>query len=220
VASFHWPAVCRALVQQSGPQFDHVVRVLQSRARAGNSLIGVLGMFARVGATTTALCLAKRATGRGQRVILADGNFRRPCVASLLEAVPTVGWEEFLKHSAPLADAVIHATSDNLDVLALGTRPVQEPQPLVSGLQAAVTAGVLRHAYDLVLLDLGTFFDPASQPTVLELTSNLGVDAVVAVTGPEPADPRDVATIVEHVGRSGCELLGVIENRIAKPKAA
>ena len=134
--------------------------------------------------------------------------------------MPTAGWEEVLKHSASLADAVIHATGDDLDVLALGTRPVKDPLPLASGLQAAVTAGVLRHAYDLVLLDMGTFFDPASQPSVLELTINMGIDAVVAVTGPEPADPRDVATVVEHLDRGTCELLGVIENRVAKPKAA
>jgi hypothetical protein len=69
-------------------------------------------------------------------------------------------------------------------------------------------------------VDLGTFFDPHSQPILLELISNMGVDAAVAVAGPEPADRRDVATIVEHLGRSGCELLGLIENRIAKAKAA
>jgi Mrp family chromosome partitioning ATPase len=183
-------------------------------------LIGVMGMFSDVGATTTALCLAARSTGPGQRVVVADGNLVRPRLASLLDAVPTAGWEEFLKHAAPLAEAAIHAAGDNLDVLALGTRPVKDPQTLAGGLQAAVTAGVLRHAYDMVLLDLGTFFDPASQPTVLELASNMGVDAVVAVTGPEPADPRDLATIVEHLDRCGSEFLGVIENRVAKPKAA
>ncbi len=220
VASFEWPAVCRVLLQQSGPQLDHVIRIMLARAKAGNSLLGVLGMFPRGGATTAALCLASRAAGQGQRVILADGNFRSPRLASLLEAAPTAGWEEVLKHSAPLADAVIHATEDRLDLLALGKRPVKDPQPLVGGLQAAVTAGVLRHAYDLVIVDLGTFFDPVSQPTVIELISNLGVDATVAIAGPEPADPRDLATITEHLGRSGCELLGVIENRVPKPKAA
>jgi Mrp family chromosome partitioning ATPase len=220
VASFHWPAVCRTLLQQSGPQLDQIVRILQTRARAGNSLIGVLGMFPRVGATTTALCLALRAASRQSRLVLADGNFLSPRIGTLLEAVPTVGWDEVLNHSASLPDAVIHATGDNLDVLILGRRPVKDSKTLAGGLQAAMTAGVLRHAYDLVLVDLGTFFDPDSQPTLLQLVSNMGVDAVVAVTGPEPADPRDVATIVEHLDRSGCELLGIVENRIVTPRAA
>ena len=220
VASFQWPAVCRTLLQKGGSQLDHVVRILLSRADAGKSLIGVLGLFPKVGATTTALCLASRTAGRGRSVLVADGNFRSPRIASMLDAVPTAGWEEALKHRAPLADAVIHSTGDNLNVLALGPRPVKDSQPLAGGLQAAVTAGVMRHSFDLSIVDLGTFFDPASQPTVLELISNMGVDATVAVVGPDPADPRDVATIVEHLNRSGCELLGVIENRVIQPKAA
>jgi Mrp family chromosome partitioning ATPase len=220
VASFQWPAVCRTLLQHEHAQLDHVVRLLLGQARAGHSLIGVVGLVPRLGATTTALCLAMRAAGQGRRVVLAEANFRSPRIASLLEVVPTVGWEEMLRHSAPLADAAIHAIGENVDVLALGNKPVKDPQPLVSGLQAAVTAGVLRHAFDLVIVDLGTFFDPHSQPILLELISNMGVDAAVAVAGPEPADRRDVATIVEHLGRSGCELLGLIENRIAKAKAA
>jgi Mrp family chromosome partitioning ATPase len=220
VANFNWPAVCRTLLQQGGHQFDHVVRILKSRAAAGNSLIGVMGLFPKIGATTMALCLASRAASRGTRVMLIDGNFCTPSIAKQLEVTPTVGWEESLRHSAQLADAAIHATVDNLDILALGTRPALDPKPLVSNLQTAVTAGILRHAYDLVLMDIGTFFDPTSQPIVLELIGNMGVDAMVAIAGPHPADPRDINTINEYLDKNGCELLGVIENRIAKPHAA
>jgi Mrp family chromosome partitioning ATPase len=217
VASFQWPWVCRTLNQQAGPQLDRVADLLRVQASAGHSVIGVLGLFPRVGATTAALCLAARAARRVRRMILADGNFYHPRVASCLDAVPTVGWEEVLKHAAPLADAVIRATDDNLDILALGAKATRDPQSLAAGLQAAVSAGVLRHAYDMVLVDLGTFFDPASQPVVLELVRNMGIDTVVAVAGPEPLDPRDMATISEYFDPLGCQLMGTIENRVAKP---
>ena len=46
--------------------------------------------------------------------------------------------------------------------------------------------------------------------------SNLGVDAAVAVAGPEPADRRDLATVIEQLDRVGCEFLGVVENRVTK----
>jgi Mrp family chromosome partitioning ATPase len=216
VASFQWPKICRTLNQQTGPQLDRVADLLRAQASAGHSLVGVMGLFPRVGATTAALCLASRAARRVRRVILADGNFCHPRVASGLDVVPTVGWEEVLKHSAPLADAVIRATDDNLDILALGPRASRDPQSLAGGLQAAVSAGVLRHAYDLVLVDLGTFFDPTSQPVVLELVRNMGIDTVVAVAGPESADPRDMATITEYLEPLGCQLMGTIENRVAK----
>ncbi len=216
VASFQWPAICRLLTQKCGTQLDQVTRLLWAKASAGNSLIGVFGLFCGSGATSTALCLASRAATRGRRVLLGDGNFRNPQLAIQLDAEPTAGWEEVLKHAAPLQDAVIHATDENLDVLALGNKLLSDPLPVVGGLQAAVTAGILRHAYDLSIFDLGTFFDPVSQPIFLELVSNLGVDAALAVAGPEPADRRDLATVVEQLDRVGCEFLGVVENRVTK----
>jgi Mrp family chromosome partitioning ATPase len=219
VASFQWPKICRTLSQQAGSQFDRIADQLRAQASAGHSLVGVMGLFPRVGATTAALCLAARAARRVRRIILADGNFCHPRVATWLDAVPTVGWDEVLKHAAPLADAVIRATDDNLDILALGAKAARDPQSLAGGLQAAVSAGVLRHAYDLVLVDLGTFFDPASQPVVLELVRNMGIDTMVAVAGPGPADPRDMATVNEYLEPLGCQLMGTIENRVAKLNA-
>jgi Mrp family chromosome partitioning ATPase len=213
VATFHWPAVCRVLTQQCGPQLDNVAELAIAKAHAGRSMIGVMGLFPKRGATSLALCVAARIAQRGRQIILVDGNFATPRLAAWLDIVPTAGWEEALKHAAQLSDAAIHATGDRLDLLALGTKKVKNAAQLVGGLQAAVTAGVLRHAYDIVLVDLGAYFDAVSQPILLELVRNLGIDAVVAVSGPQPTDVRDMGTISDNLGRSGCELLGVIENR-------
>jgi Mrp family chromosome partitioning ATPase len=220
IASFQWPPVCRALTQQCGRQLDGVADLLVKEAGAGRSLIGVLALFAGRGTSTTALCLAARLAGRNCRSILVDGNFRNPRLAAWLEAVPTSGWQEVLKHRSALSDAVIRANDDRLDLLALDAKAPANPLPLVGGLQAVVTAGVLRHSYELALFDLGAFFDPAAQPIVLELVRNMGLDAVLTVAGPEPADPRDLDFLAAQLGRSGCELLGTIENRITRPHAA
>jgi Mrp family chromosome partitioning ATPase len=217
VASLQWPRVCRTLSLQSGPQLDRLVDLLRAQASAGHSLIGIMGLFPRVGTTTTALCLAARAARRVRRAIVVDANFCHPRIAAWVDAAPTVGWDEVLRSAGSLADAVVRATDDNLDLLAIGPKASRDPEPLAAGLQAAVTAGVLRHAYDLALLDVGTFFDPVSQPVVLELLRNMGIDTVVAVTGPDAADPRDLATIHEYLEPIGCQLLGTIENRITKP---
>jgi Mrp family chromosome partitioning ATPase len=215
VASFQWPQVCRTLAQQHGSQLAAVADRLLHEANTGRTLIGVLGLRPRVGTTTAALCLAARLARAERRVILVDGNFTNPCLAAWLEAAPTSGWQDVLKHGGPLADAVIRAQDDHLDLLALDARKPANPQKLVGGLQAVVTAGVLRHAYDLVLIDIGAYFDSASQPIVLELVRNMGLDAALAVCGPTPAAPSDTATVANSLSRSGCELLGIIENRVA-----
>lgn len=219
VASFQWPKVCRTLALQSGAQLDHVVELVRSQAEAGHSLVGVMGLFPRVGTTTTALCLALRAARRVNRAIVVDANFCHPRMATWLDATPTVGWEEVLRHTAHLADAVVRATDDHLDLLALGAKASRDPLPLATGLQAGVTAGILRHAYDLTLIDLGTFFDSSVQPIVLALVRNMGIDSVIAVAANGPADPRDLATIAEHFEPIGCQLLGTIENRLARGRA-
>jgi len=214
VASFQWPKVCRTLNSQCGEQLDRVIDLLRTQADAGHSLIGLMGLFPRVGATTATLCLAARAARRVRRTVLVDANFCHPRIAAWLDAVPTAGWDEVLKHSSPLADAIVRATDERLDLLALGSKPLKNPQTQAAGLQAAMTAGVLRHAYDMAIIDLGTFFDPASQPIVLELVRNMGIDSVVAVVGAEPVDRRDLATMVDYLEPIGCQILGTIENRM------
>ena len=220
IASFHWPEVCRALSRLCGQQLGQVADLLVNHAAAGRSLVGIVGMTSGRGATTTALCLAACLSERGRRVILVDGNFRYPRLAKWLEVEPTAGWQDVLKHGAPLTDAVVRATDDHLDLLALGEKIPNDALRLVAGLQAVVTAGVLRHAYDHVLVDAGAFLDVASQPILLELMRNMGIDAAIAITGPRIAKPHEVDMLAEHLSRSGCELLGTIENRVAKPQAA
>lgn len=214
IASFHWPEVCRALSRHCGEQLDEVADLLVNHAAAGRSLVGILGMTPGRGATTTALCLAARLAERRRRVILVDGNFCYPRLAKWLEVEPTAGWQDVLKHGAPLTDAVVRATDDHLDLLALGEKIPNDALRLAAGLQAVVTAGVLRHAYDHVLVDAGAFLGAASQPIVLELMRNMGIDAAIAITGPRSAKPHEVNALAEHLSRSGCELLGTIENRV------
>jgi Mrp family chromosome partitioning ATPase len=220
IASFQWPPVCRALAQQCGRQLDRVADLLAREAQAKRTLIGVLGLATGRGTSTIALCLAARLAARDLHPILVDANFRSPRLASWLDAAPTTGWQDVLKHRGTLADAVIRAKDDRFDLLALDPNAPANALKLIGGLQAVVTAGVLRHSYDVALFDLGAFADPDSQPIVLELVRNMGLDAVLAITGPGPADARDLELLATQVGRNGCELLGTIENRVAKPQAA
>jgi Mrp family chromosome partitioning ATPase len=212
VASFQWPAVCRTLSRQCGNELNHVADLLSTHAAAGRSLVGILGLKRFEGATTIALCLAQRLAGRRKRTILVDANFRHAEVASLLETEPTAGWQEVLTRGTPLTDAAIRATDDRLDLLALGGRMPSDLLRAVTGLQAVVTAGVLRHAYEHVIFDLGAYLDAASQPVALELVRNMGIDAVVAVTRPRAAIQPEIGTLADQLSRCGCDLLGTIEN--------
>jgi Mrp family chromosome partitioning ATPase len=216
IASFQWPAACRKLLARHGQSLDRVLDVLFSHAGQGRTMVGVLGLFRGIGCTTAALCLAARAAGRGRRIAAVDGHFQAPQFAAALDAQPTAWWQDVLGERATLADALIRAEDDRLDVLPLGPNSpdVSSRQRIWNhGLQLAATAGALRHAYDLVLVDLGAFFDPASQPPALALIEQMRIQGVLAVTAPDRNDVRDLETVTEHLSGRDCELLGTIENR-------
>ncbi len=219
VASFRWPATCRTLAQRSKTELDAVADLLLAKAGQGKSIVGLVGLFSGCGSTTALLALAARLAIRKRRILLVDGNFHRPQLAASLDAVPTAGWQEVLAGAAPLADAVIRAADDCLDLLALGASTSEDPLRLIAGHEIESCASQIRCDYELALIDLGAFFDVASRPIMLELVRKLGIDAALAVSQPDETDPRDLSTLAEQIGRSGCELLGRIENRVAKTQA-
>ena len=81
------------------------------------------------------------------------------------------------------------------------------------------TGEILRQRYELALVDLGAYFDPRSQPVALELTRSMAIEAAVLVAGPNPIDARDLGAVEENLNGRGCELLGIIENRISRADA-
>jgi Mrp family chromosome partitioning ATPase len=219
VASFRWPATCRTLAQRCKTELDAVADLLVASAEQGRSMIGLIGLFAGGGSTTTLLALAARLAIRKRRILLIDGNFHRPQLAASLDAVPTAGWQEVLAGAAPLADAVIRAADDCLDLLALGATRADEPLRLIAGHEIESCSNVIRRNYELALIDLGAFFDVATRPIMLELVRKLGIDAALVVSQPDETDSRDLSTLAEQIGHSGCELLGRIENRVSKSLA-
>jgi Mrp family chromosome partitioning ATPase len=207
------------LAQQSRADLDSVADLLLRQAEQGNPIVGMAGLFPGCGTTTTLLSLAARLALRKRKILLVDGNFHRPQLAATLDVVPTAGWQEVLADAAPLQDAVIRADDDSLDLLALGANTHEDVLRLVTGPRIEACASTIRRHYDLALVDLGAYFDSASRPVMLELVRNMRIGAALVVALCEETDPRDVDALAEQLGRSGCELLGRIENRVAKTQA-
>jgi Mrp family chromosome partitioning ATPase len=214
VPSFRWPKVCQAIGRQCAGPLDRLADVLESRAKEARALVGVTSLRAGDGATTALLCLAARLAARGKRAIVVDGNFAAPCLAQRLGVVPNACWQDVLEHGIPVGDAVVRAAGDQLDLLPLDAKSTNASQ-LASALQMSVTAGVLRYAYELALVDLGAILASRSQPAVLELVGNMRIDVALLVTRPE-ADPRAVEAAAHLLDGHGCELLGTIENRLSQ----
>lgn len=213
IAAFRWPSVCRELWQTSTDELDGVVERLVGGSPAASSLVGIVGLFPRRGCTTTLLSLAGPLAARGGRVVIVDANFQHPQLGTLLGTHGDTSWQDVLARGLPVGDAIVRAIDDNLDLLPFEPHPANKNRlPASIGLHASVTAGVLRYAYDLSLIDLGAFFAPDGRASMLEVVRSMRLDGAIAVAGPDPADPRDLDTLAEQLKQNGCQLLGVVEN--------
>lgn len=220
ISAFRWPQVCRSLWERFADQYEHVAEQLLARCNRpqdrGN-IIGVGALHAGDGATTMLLCLAVALAAREKSVILVDANFRAPRLAGLLGVQPTTSWQDVLEQGLPVAEAVIHAENDGVDLLPLDLRAPAAREPngarLATGLQTSITAGVLRYAYQIVLVDLGAILAPRSFNTVSHLIRNMRIETAVAVTDPKHAQADDFTVAGELLDETGCELVGLIENR-------
>jgi len=221
ISAFHWPELCRALWSDYASQYERVADVLLATGRDGRPLVGITGLHTGDGATTTLLGLAVALVARKCRLAVVDANLRAPALAKLLGVEPTVGWADVLEHGLPVTEAMIRGQRDGLDLLpfaAAGRAAARHAVPLASSLQTSVTAGVLRAAYDLVLIDLGSLLEPGSYAAISLLVRNMTIDAALAVASPHTAEADELTIAGQLLEEDGCELLGVVENR-AKPQA-
>jgi Mrp family chromosome partitioning ATPase len=220
VASFRWPAVCRALSTQCRAELDNVVDKLLAHADEGERTAGLFSLYRGQGCTSVLAALAARLAIRKRKVLLVDGNFANPRLAAQFDVVPTAGWEDTLTSNTSLADSLIRAADDQLDLLALSREAINLPLSVAPSTLAHTDFRAIYDAYDLLVFDLGAFFDARSKPFAFELMRNIAIDVATAVTGPDATDPRDLASFEQALRERGCKFLGTIENRAAGHRAA
>lgn len=211
VAEFRKPTICGRLLQQCAAEYHGVVTTIASTLEDGRSLIGVAGCYPQVGCTTTLLCLALRLAAEGRSVALADANFVRPELAKFLGFHPATSWLDVLTRGVPVGEALYHSAADGLTVLP--TTPIAAGENVArSGLQWAVTAGALRYAYDVTLLDLGAILDPSRGNSSWQVVQAMRVDGVLLVADGLRESGADRQRAVQRLADAHCPILGVIEN--------
>ena len=105
------------------------------------------------GKTTTVLNVALAlAENRDRRVLLVDGDLRRPSIARYLSPAPKLGISEALAGSVDVEHALIEPRNSRLVVLPAGTPPTN-PLELLRSEDLATVLAVLRRSFDLVLVD-------------------------------------------------------------------
>lgn len=104
------------------------------------------------GKSTTAINIALALAEGGQKVVLVDGDMRRPTLAKYLDLVGAVGFSTVLSGGASLNEALQKTRFPGLTLLTAGTVP-PNPSELVGSQSAKNVLSELREQFDYVIVD-------------------------------------------------------------------
>ncbi len=158
------------------------------------------------GKTTTCLNIAISAAKAGKRVLVVDGDLRRPNVARQLGIGKCQGFAQYLTGNAELADVVIRDHLTNLDVIPTNTSS-KNASELLAGKTFMDFLQSVRSDYDIVLIDCPPVL-AVSDPAIVASVA----DGTVLVVRTNPNSRQQLKGVKAALNDVDAELLGVVVN--------
>lgn len=152
----HVPDALRYLVAPRSPEAESYRALRTALNITGDNVetkvVQVTSPESGDGKTTTVANLAIAIAQSGQRVLLIDGDLRRPSVHTLFQVPNDVGLTDVLQGEVEGVNAARQTLVENLSVLPAGQPPVN-PAELISRPQFTQLMRQVRDEFDLVLID-------------------------------------------------------------------
>lgn len=160
------------------------------------------------GKTSIALGLAIMLAEAGHRVLLIDGDLRRPMVGNLTQLESSIGLSTVLVGDRSLGEAMQQWGHDNLHVLTSGEIP-PNPVQLLSGNRIGAVLEEAQEQHDLVLID-GAPILPVSDSRWLATR----VDGTIVVARLRKTHRKSIERMLASLEASHSPVLGVIANGV------
>jgi capsular exopolysaccharide synthesis family protein len=162
------------------------------------------------GKSTAAANMAVACADQRQKVLLIDGDMRRPSVHRIFGVATSPGLSDALIYGTPWQDAVVRPEAfPTLDILPAGPPSMHAGNVAAERLVQILDEAAAR--YDLVILDsppLLGFAEP--------LQMAVAVDGVVLVVRAAATNRRAVASAVAVLQRLRARLVGIVLNQVHK----
>ncbi|MGA8988772.1 polysaccharide biosynthesis tyrosine autokinase, partial [Aeromicrobium sp.] len=190
------------------PRFE-AVRILRTNLQfldidRDTKVITITSSLAGEGKSTTACNLAIALSQTGSRVVLVEGDLRRPRVSEYLSIEKTVGLTTVLLGRVNLDAALQPAATAGLDVLTSGALP-PNPSEILQTNAMRTLVSELRHRYDIVLVDAPPLL-PVTDASLLASIS----DGAILVVRHGQTSRDEIRTATERLHSVGAKLLGTV----------
>jgi len=156
------------------------------------------------GKSLTSYAIARSLALIGKRVLLVDGDLRRPSLAALLGVEQEAGFSNLLNGTARLLDTAVALPTPNLFFLPSGPVP-PNPADLYGRPQARSAVEALSESFDVVIIDGPPVLGLADAPLLAA-----AVEGVVFLVDTSQSHRGRVKTAIRRLQRARCKLLGVV----------
>ncbi|WP_088942555.1 polysaccharide biosynthesis tyrosine autokinase [Rhodococcus sp. 1168] len=156
------------------------------------------------GKTTVAVNLALALAEAGHRVVLVEGDLRRPRVSKYLGLIGSVGLSTVLAGQADITDVIQPSSYEGLDVLASGPLP-PNPSELLGSEASRRVIEELRSRFDYVIID-GAPLLPVTDSALLTTHS----DGALIVARFGHTSESEVSRAVGNLETIGAHVLGAV----------
>lgn len=158
------------------------------------------------GKTTTALNLAAAIAEAGSRVLVVDGDLRRPSLAGRLGLAGGIGFTDLLRGRTLAEDSIQSSGYEGLDVLCSGAIP-PNPGELLASQRAGDVLAELSKKYDYVFVDSPPMV-PVSDASILSQWA----DGVILVVRSGATTAERLRDTVSQLSMIKAVLLGSVLN--------
>jgi non-specific protein-tyrosine kinase len=166
----------------------------------------VTSPVASEGKSTMTANLALALSQTGHRVVIVDGDLRKPSLHKIFRLHQQVGLTTVLLDRAMAADALQRPGVGQLAVLTSGPVP-PNPSELLASKRMGDLLAELRHQFEIVLVDCAPAL-PVTDPMVLAQF----VDGVLLVARAKTTTRDQVAAVRAACDRVGARILGTVLN--------
>lgn len=201
------------LVNGVKPSFAEAFRMVRtnllfaSTHESGHSIV-VTSSGPGEGKTLVATNLALALGQTGQRVLLIDGDMRRPRVHQVFDIPQEPGLSNLLVGDAKVSDGVRQTQSKGLWILPAGRIP-PNPAELLGSSRFKDFLSTLHEHFEWVIIDSPPVMAVADSPIIAHIAHG-----VVFVVGAEMTSRNVAQTAIEQLSNASGRVIGAVLNRV------